>query len=148
MLCPIRNVCIIRGCQHYSGHYHACVEDQEHLSWRENIPKFSLAKIFKLYPENGPRNPHTGQRDRVTINENDTGRFYGKKRPDRSGKTNLTARRRRDWWVHSIIANHPRTTNRPPPTQNNLESKWQNEPQRTTRRTTSRTCLFQRHAGT
>ena len=73
-----------------------------------------------------------------------------RKKNYRSGpeQTNLVAQRRRDWWVHSTIAHQPRTTNRPPPTKNNHESKWQNKPKRTTRRTTSRPWLLHKHADT
>ena len=110
----------------------------------QNVPKFSLANTFKLYTENDPRNPHTGQRDRTTFTETIQDASMKKKLSDLTRKTNLAARHRRYWWVHSIIAHHPRTTNLPSPTQNNHESKWQNQPQRTT----SRPWLFYRHADT
>ena len=70
------------------------------------------------------------------------------KRPDPKNELSSWMQLRRDWWIHSIIDHHPRTTNRLPPTQNNHESKWQNKPQWTTRRTTSRPWLFHRYTDT
>ena len=113
----------------------------------QNVPKFSLEKILKLYTENDPRNPHTGQRDRTTtketIQDDSTEKTTGPDpKNEHSGST-------QEILVSPFHYRPPPSHNKSTATNtNNHEPKRQNKPQRTTRRTTSRPWLFHRHANT